>query len=344
MRSVLALLAFSLFGPGCRPAAADDHAPPPRPRHWVAFNDQAALLPAIRVDSLTLVPIVATDAGLPAKDVDVVTLDEAFAKKLVSIKEQADETVNALTLTNRARRPMFLLAGEVILGGKQDRIIGANTVIPARSTQSVPVFCVEHGRWDGKSKEFRSARALAHGRLRGRASFANQSEVWREVAAKNALRRTSNATGTYRQVANQQANGTLAGSERKVRAALAKLAPGDRRRMVGYVVALGGKVATVDLFGSPKLFAKLEGKLLRSYLTGAVDVPAAARPKPPSVAEIKAFMADADKAAAERSYENATAATVHYKGAKAAKAKVELKNAAHPDRAPTVYQTYQSTE
>jgi hypothetical protein len=61
-------------------------------------------------------------------------------------------------------------------------------------------------------------------------------------------------------------------------------------------------------------------------------------------------MADADKAVAEKSYENAAASTVRYKGAKQAnKATVELKEAddasPHPAKASPkkpVYKTYQA--
>jgi hypothetical protein len=123
--------------------------------------------------------------------------------------------------------------------------------------------------------------------------------------------------------------------------------------MIGYVVALNGKVATIDVFDSPKLFKKLEGKLVRSYLTESIDVVADKAITPPTVADVKAFMADADKAVADKSYENAAAATVRRKGVRAAKSTVEYKAADYDDDAvmkdspkkkPSVYKTYQSTK
>jgi hypothetical protein len=242
---------------------------------------------------------------------------------------------------------VFVMAGEVIIGGKQDRIIGRNTVIPAKTTQEVPVFCVEHGRWDGKTKEFTTAKALAHGRLRGQASYAAQQDVWNEVAAKNKARKTETASGTYRQVAQQQSDGTLATMEKQIEAALAKLPAADRTRMVGYAVALNGVVATVDLFGSPALFKKLETKLVRSYLTEAVDIAARKDVRPPSAADVKSFMADADKAAEQKAYDTAAAATVINSGARASKAKVDYKpkaGDAPPSAAtpPALYENYQA--
>jgi hypothetical protein len=297
-----------------------------------------------------LTPIVATSAGLKdTKDDGLLVLDEAMAARQVKIQEIAEGSVNSLTFVNKADQPVFMLAGEVIIGGKQDRIIGRNTVIPAKTTQAVPVFCVEHGRWDGTTKEFTTAKALAHGRLRGRASYAAQRDVWNEVAAKNVARRTTSASDTYRRVAQQQSDGTLGTMEKQVEAALAKIPSADRDRMVGFAVALNGAVATVDLFGSPALFKKLETKLVRSYLTEAVDIAAAKDVKPPSAGDVKAFMADADKAAEQKSYDTDAAETVINSGARAYKAKVDYKRkpsaatpAADAPASPTVYQNYQA--
>lgn len=321
--------------------------PAPQPaKDPAALTERTALLAPIQVDSLTLTPIVATGPAAPEEA--LLVLDEAMAAKQVKIQEIASGNVNGLSFTNQADRPVFVMAGEVIIGGKQDRIIGRNTVIPARTTQEVPVFCVEHGRWNGQTKEFTTAKALAHGRLRGRASYAAQGDVWNEVAAKNKARKTENASDTYRKVALQQSDGTLGGMEQRVTAALAKVPAADRGRMVGFAVALNGAVATVDVFGSPALFKKLETKLVRSYLTEAVDLAAAKDVKPPAPADVKAFMADADKAAETPSYDTAAAATVVNQGMRASKAKVDYKPAkAAPAAAtapatPALYENYQA--
>jgi hypothetical protein len=324
---------------------------PPAAKDASALSDHTTLLAPIQIESLTLTPIVATPGTTGAKDAKddhLLVLDEAMAASQVKIQEIADGNVNGLTFVNKADHPVFVMAGEVIIGGKQDRIIGRNTVIPAKTTQEVPVFCVEHGRWDGKTKEFTTAKALAHGRLRGQASYAAQQDVWNEVSAKNKARKTESASDTYRKVAQQQSDGTLSAMEKQVDAALAKIPAADRARMVGYAVALNGAVATVDLFGSPALFKKLETKLVRSYLTEAVDIAARKDVKPPSAVEVKSFMADADKAAEQKSYDTPAAATVINSGEHASKAKVDYKRAggakpsAATPAAPALYENYQA--
>ena len=339
MRRAIGLLAIPFL-------AVAAHAEAPKKKSAAdpaALSERATMLAPIQIDSLTLTPIVATGAG--GKEVDVLVLDQGMAAKLVKIKEKIDsEDVNNLTLINSSDKPLFVLAGEVIIGGKQDRIIGKNTIIPAKTTQSVPVFCVEHGRWDNSSKEFTTAKALAHGRLRGQASFAAQQDVWNEVNAKNAARGTSNGTDTYRRVAKQQQDGSMKQWMTKVDGALAKIPPADRARMIGYAVALNGKVATVDVFQSPGLFKKLEGKLVQSYVTDAVDIKAAKNVKSPTPADVKDFIADAEKAAIQRSYETKASKTTISNGKRAAKAKVTLDfsdDVAKPSPPATVYENYQ---
>ena len=194
---------------------------PPAAKDDASLSEHTTLLAPIQVDSLTLTPIVATAATKDAKDKkddNLLVLDEAMAAGQVKIQEIAEGNVNGLTFVNKADHPVFVMAGEVIIGGKQDRIIGRNTVIPAKTTQEVPVFCVEHGRWNGQTKEFTTAKALAHGRLRGQASYAAQQDVWNEVAAKNKARKTQSASDTYRKVAQQQSDGTLSTMEKQVNA------------------------------------------------------------------------------------------------------------------------------
>jgi hypothetical protein len=308
-----------------------------------SISDKAKLLDPIQVDSLTITPIASTQKAKATPD--LLVLDEAMPKKLVRIHEVDGGDVNQLTLDNKADKPLFLLAGEVIIGGKQDRIIGRNTIVPAKSTQQVPVFCVEHGRWT-EGKEFTTAKALAHGRLRGKASFESQQAVWDEVHTKNAKLKTESDTDTYRKIASEQSSGKIEDAAKRVDAAIAKLPDDVRGNVIGFAVSVNGEVATVDMFQSHALFTKLEGKLVRSYITEAVDVKAKKDVKPPKAPEVKTFMADADKAEKERaySYDTKAAATISKKGKISGKASVVYKPspaATVDDDAPAAYETYQ---
>src|SRR5690242_8314817 len=69
--------------------------------------------------------------------------------------------VNQLMLVNNSKRPLLLLAGEVVSGGKQDRVIGKDRIVPAESDPiDLSVFCVEHGRWVASSEHFGASQAM----------------------------------------------------------------------------------------------------------------------------------------------------------------------------------------
>jgi hypothetical protein len=318
------------------PASAD-----PTP----GLGDGTSFAPAVTHKNLTLIPLVTSDAPDPAEE-EVSTLDEGMRAKKVKIKEvDQSGSVGTLSIQNNTGKPLFLMAGEVVLGGKQDRIVGKNTLIPKGAKQNIPVFCVEHGRWSaGRKVDFETAGVLAHKKLRTKASFKNQGEVWQEVSEKNAKRGASNATDTYRQVAAQQAGGTLASWEKAINGSLAAMPAAQRDKMVGVAVAVNGKVVAVDVFGNPKLYAKLEQKLLRSYITEAIDAPLVPGVKPPGGADVKGFL-ELAKAAPEpevRAYESDDSETVEKVGKDAGSTKVIRKGA--PGKAKPVYESIQTME
>ena len=60
--------------------------------------------------------------------------------------------VNRLVLKNSSSKPLYLMPGEIIVGGKQDRTIAQETIIaPGPKLVPIDVFCVEHGRWSGRA-------------------------------------------------------------------------------------------------------------------------------------------------------------------------------------------------
>ena len=95
----------------------------------------------------------------------------------------ASASVNQLVLLNRSKRPLLLLAGELVSGGKQDRIIGKDRIVPV-GAEPLPldVFCVEHGRWTGSSSQFTASKTIVHPSVREQAVEQKQDEVWAAVA------------------------------------------------------------------------------------------------------------------------------------------------------------------
>ena len=202
-----------------------------------------------------------------------------------------DASVNELSLINKSGKKLMLLAGEVIVGGNQDRIVQDDVVIPPVSVPvSLSVFCVEHGRWSQrasaesgggagapapviapsgvarKSENFYSLGAVAHPTLRAAAQDKKeQGEVWKEVGENNARLGTGNGTDTYQQVyASKKVADSVESYVGALRGRL--LGPG----VVGVVVARNGEVVWADVFASPSLFARYWPKLLKSYAVEAL--------------------------------------------------------------------------
>jgi hypothetical protein len=211
-------------------------------------------------------------------------------------------TVNELALVNRSGKKLLLLAGEVIVGGKQDRIVQEDRLIPPVSIPvALSVFCVEHGRWSAREvshnsggggsgrpsasapmeapardeAKFSSLGAVAHPKLRAAAQDKKvQAEVWNEVKANNAKLGTANSTDTYQEVyASKRVGAQMDDYLRALQGEV--LRPG----VVGVVVARNGRVVWADVFANQRLFASYWPKLLKSYVVDALgDDTSDARP------------------------------------------------------------------
>ena len=252
------------------------------------FAEEVQVGDAISVGNLSVFPLRLRRA-VPAPD--ALALDEAMRAGLVTVREAGGGMVNRLLVSNRGDRPVYAMAGELLIGGKQDRIIGQALVLPPHAAEvPVPVFCVEHGRWQGASATFRSAGVLGHSGLRQKALAGQQVEVWREVAAANARLHTENASDTYRAAAGRLA--------RDVGPAAARVlgALDGVPEVAGLAAAIDGRVVAVELFASPRLFARARQKLVASYVAEALAAPPSAHPAaPPSRSAVAALADEAER-------------------------------------------------
>jgi hypothetical protein len=249
---------------------------PARPRQGVASPNAVRARSAselvfgapIRYQNLSIVPVGTTREG-PFQRYTL--LEEGLKARTLAVREMrgnsGDAQVSAVQVRNRGNEPVYLLGGEMILGGKQDRIISQDTVVsPNRRWTRVAVFCVEQGRWQGQRMAFSSGRALAHVGLQKAAMSGSQSRVWAEVARKNLRHGTQSRTSTYkRTIQNARLRARIAPYRREIKSKL----PGNMK-LAGLVFAINGKIRVADLFGNPLLMAKLNDKLLSSYILEAL--------------------------------------------------------------------------
>jgi hypothetical protein len=261
MKRILVILAIPLLL-----AAAPSQSTGPAPEGAADFNlgDFEAGEPVLAYN-LAVIPL-HTRKGPPYDDYTV--LEEAQAARKVSVSEVGnDGSVPELLVRNRDERPLYLLGGEVVLGGKQDRMVQSDVVLDPSERRRIPVVCVEQGRWDGQDLTFQPGIAVAHPDLRRAALFSEQGAVWGEVARKSQVSGVSSPTGTYRRVLQD------AKLRQRISQYLDELQaklPRDGR-MAGLAVAINGELEVVDVFDSPMLYAKLERKLLASYVLAALE-------------------------------------------------------------------------
>jgi hypothetical protein len=243
-----------------------------------------------------------------------VTLDEAMRAGSVALRErgagsgQDRSEVNELEIENKSDQWLFLQAGDLIEGGKQDRTIAIDIAIaPGSAPQPISAFCVEHGRWTAKSASgmaFHSNTAIAgSGELKRKIQGEkSQSGVWAEVAAGSAKASAFAQADPSRPAEALSSTGTFNAivENREIRTQRADyvnpLLPliEQSRDATGLVVAINGEITAADVYGSPALFHQLARKLIESYALEALlsrnEKTAAA--KPPSRDAALAFLTE----------------------------------------------------
>jgi len=198
------------------------------------------------------------------------TLDETTDKKLLKIKEVNQYgTVNTVKMKNHSKIPVFIMKGEIITGAKQDRMASRDIIIPAnKKWVEVPVFCVEHGRWHHKSKEFSSGKLCVPNSVRKTATkTACQSDVWAEISSLQYECSVNSGTQT---VVDNYENKNIKKQLETYTERLKNL-PNLSGKTVGVVVTTGDRIICVDSFANHSLFTRLWPKLLKSYAMDAIN-------------------------------------------------------------------------
>ncbi len=228
---------------------------------------------------------------------DVFTMAEAAETgrfKIAELEEGA--SVNSLEVHNDTDKYVVLLAGEMIRGAKQDRIISYDTVVPPGGKFDVDAFCVEAGRWTEVSEHFTDKKEMAPASVRAAAQGKqDQGQVWAEVSKVNAERGA--VTGTDALTASYD-DPEFQADVKKYEKALKGLA--KKKEVVGVIVVAEGKVKAGDVFANHDLFAAVWPRLLTSY---AMDAALAGElGDVPEVSAMEEYLAQLEDAEREETY------------------------------------------
>ncbi len=237
----------------------------------------------------------------------LLTLQEALEQKKAVVHETAQ--VNELSVENVSSDvEIYIQPGDIVKGGKQDRLIAYDLILPPKSGKTpVASFCVEAGRWAPRGGEaaghFGSSGNVANSKdlkVAAQSGMRSQDQVWNKVReAQQKLSRNvgkaveNKASPTSLQLTLEDKK-LLEEVDRYVKE-LAKAVEG-KKDVIGYAVAINGKVEAADVFGSNALFLKLWPKLI----TGSATEALAERQKDkkfdvPTAEGVRTFLADAVK-------------------------------------------------
>lgn len=212
------------------------------------------------------------------------TLADAIAQRKAVVSETG--SVNQLQIDNHGDIDIYIQSGDIVKGGKQDRVLKDDIIIPAGAKKvDLSAFCVEHGRWTKRGEESAqafgaSANAVATPAMKRAVRVdADQSKVWEKVAEQQD---TLNANLGVRVNARESASSYQLSMEAPAvrqragafRTALAGVAA-QQADALGYVMAVNGKVTGADVYATHALFVKMWPKMLDA---AAVEAMAAARP------------------------------------------------------------------
>jgi hypothetical protein len=229
--------------------------------------------------------------------VDYLLSDEAIGGGAITVEEVSEGgSVPNLVVDNRAGTLVLFLEGEELRGAKQNRVLNASVLVAAGKTM-LPVSCVEQGRWHYRSRQFGSSGSHSSSKMRhilkksvgaslhqGRGHGSDQRSVWQEVTRQMDSLGSTSMTGA---MADTYASHEGRLSEFR-----------DRLKYVegaaGVAVAVGGKVASVDLFDKPATCRKVWGRLLSGVIMDALEArPGEKRAGGAEVGEILAALQNA---------------------------------------------------
>jgi hypothetical protein len=280
---------------------------PPGPLDTENQNPYRVLAP-LQSGDLAIFPVVRPGGEVKAQHWHYITLDEGLRSGEVIVAESGEimglirsrrpglvprltgDEVNRLVLVNNSSRPLLLLAGEIVTGGKQDRVIGKDGIVPADSDPiDLSVFCIEPGRWTGESPEFHAAGEagesfMVQPEVRREAMAAqNQQQVWNAVGSAihgmageggaladrmPALPTTSYAQAMDNAAVENKVDKTAAPLLRSGEALRAEL---RKEHAVGVVVAVRGEIIWADIFADTAMLEEYWTKLIRSYAAEALS-------------------------------------------------------------------------
>ena len=236
--------------------------------------------------------------GGTCEEGDISLLEDALWAGTLRLEEMHESGgMPEFRVVNGGGKRVLLLEGDELIGARQIRVVNSSVLVPAGSEIVLPVSCVGRGRWSYRSRAFSQETdspplALRRPESRtaydfpGRGHRSDQGGVWRGVALKARLHGAAPPTYALQE---SHLSGSLDPFE--------KLARELPRGTSGVVVAIGERLALLEVLAGPCTFARTFRKLLSGYEFESVGLD---RPYgTPDTPAVRGFIEAAAKAAQE---------------------------------------------
>ena len=208
-----------------------------------------------RYKNLELIPVYFKDSALgKGKEllpVNSISLLQAIKSGKARVKElnfSQGGDVNVLEITNRSNQHIVVNGGEIISGGKQDRVVAGTQIIEPKNKDFLNVFCVEKGRWVGKNKPFVHKGNVNNELKKVMDRGGKQATVWKEIDRQFAMKGKTSPTWAYKDLvpdANAADTSYINFFTRKYKESDSSFA--------GFLATTGDRIISCDLYATTQL-------------------------------------------------------------------------------------------
>ncbi len=226
----------------------------------------------VRHETLSVFPLFSESMS----EVEYLLSDVALSGESVLV-EEIDEggSVPELLVENKGDLRVLFLEGEELVGAKQNRILNTSVLVAAHSKIRIPVSCVEQGRWDYKSKHFKSSGS--HSPLKVRRALkesvaksvkqdmghvSDQHQVWNDIEMLHSEFAVESNTSAMSDVFDAY--------EDKIDSYKEKLK--YISDATGLAFAIGDKIVSMELFDKPSTCEKVWSRILSGVVFDALNV------------------------------------------------------------------------
>ena len=190
--------------------------------------------------------------------------------KVNELKGSGNADVRVLEMRNMSKEAIIIQSGEIIVGGKQDRIVGQTMIIPPdKQRYYVNVYCVEKNRWDRRAKPFAYYGSADMAVRKATDINRKQHLIWEAVDNELKLSGKNSPTSAYREVHNQKK--FLDEDSLYVKFFKDKLAATDSS-FAGFIAITGNQIIGTDLYSTKEMAMEAFENTLRSYSATAIVV------------------------------------------------------------------------